>query len=693
MNSFKAWLNLVGLLTIVYTSAEARTHTIATGQTTGTYYQVGQLLSEGNGSIEVVPTKGSVENLIGVVKGTYQFGIVQSDVVYYNLGIQDIKPFQVIGTLYYEPIYILVRSGLHLSGIDELRGKRVAVGLDNSGTQLTSKTILGMFKISLEELEPYKLTYDEIVSSFTKGEIDAAFIIILGIPERIESLIKNDKVYLLKISRSDLTRIASANPNLYTLLSVIDPQDINERFPTISLTSVLIAHPGVDEDIVHNLAKRLCDKSFRNSRSIEKCKQYWQSYPFVLYNRNVGKSGLIHKKAFDYYKSQNLVIKYRVASVARFWFPSLLCLSVASIFIHKRTRLKIKQNSWIWMSYALLAITVVGYFCLFFFESNIMNPDIEGSPIDLYRVFLLVFKAGEVFCVTSGGKAVRTGMLVASGVFVAAMTSRVAAYFVGQKILEVFKMNPMKKKLSEHVVICNWTSKIEGVIKELRSGIIDRRAIIVLTQPTSQTTNKLPDMPEYDDVYIIIGNPVDENYLQRTNIPAAHAVLILADVEHSNDPDALSLMTLLSLKKVVSVDNNIQKKPNVVVEVLNPVFIKHMYEAGANEVIAYSDITHKLLAQAIITPGAIGFVREILTATDDSNEIYILGIPKKYEGLTFEELSHKINNKHRTTSNPLTLVGIRSKGELYINPRNEQFTKVNAGDEAVVLAWIKPKNL
>lgn len=693
MNSFKAWLNLVGLLTIVYTSAEARTHTIATGQTMGTYYKVGRLLSEGNDSIEVVPTKGSVQNLIEVVKDTYQFGIVQSDVVYYYQGIQDIEPFQVIGALYYEPIYILVRSGLHLSGIEELRGKKVAVGEDGSGTQFTSKTILGMFGISLDGLEAHKLKYDEIVSSFKKGKIDAAFIIILGIPEQIESLIKNGTVDILRISRSDLTRIASAHPNLYTLLPVIDPENINERFPTISLTSVLIAHPGVDEDIVHNLAQRLCDKSFRNSKSIEKCKQYWQSYPFVLYNRNVGKSNLIHKKAYDYYKSQNLAIKYRVASVARFWFPSLLCLSVASLLIHKRTRLKIKQNSWIWISYVLLAITVVGYFCLYLFESNIMNPDIEGSPIDLFRMFLLIFKAGEVFCVTSGGKAVRTGMLVASGVFVAAMTSRVAAYFVGQKILEVFKMNPTKQKLSEHVVICNWTSKIEGVIKELRSGFIDRRAIIVLTQPTSQTANKLPDIPEYDDVYMIIGNPADENYLQRTNISAAHAVLILADDKHSDDPDALSLMTLLSLKKVVSIENNIQQKPTVVVEVRNPVFIKHMYDAGANEVIAYSDITYKLLAQAIITPGAIGFVREILTTTDDSNEIYILGIPKEYEGLTFQELSRTINNKYRTTSNPLTLVGIRSEGQLYINPRNKQFSKVNAGDEAVVLAWIKPKNL
>ena len=180
MNSFKAWLNFVGLLTIVSTSAEARSHTIATGQTTGTYYKVGQLLSEGNDSIEVVPTKGSEENLKGILKDTYQFGIVQSDVIYYSQGTHVIKPFQVIGALYYEPIYILVRSGLHLSGIGELRGKRVAVAVRREFFQLEKST-----------------GKEKQLNNFVRGTIiEDQF---LGILRRVRILLENQQIIEAKI--------------------------------------------------------------------------------------------------------------------------------------------------------------------------------------------------------------------------------------------------------------------------------------------------------------------------------------------------------------------------------------------------------------------------------------------------------------------------------------------------------------
>lgn len=692
MNSFKTLLTLVGFLVTVCTSAEAQTISIATGQKAGTYYRVGQALSEGDSSIEVVSTNGSIENLNGVEEGTYEFGIVQSDILYSFREQQGYKRSKVIGGIYREPVYILIRNKLRLSRIDELRAKKVAIGLDDSGTQHTSEVILGIFGISLDELKPYKLTYNAIAKSLAEESIDAAFIVNLRIPEPIEPLVKNNSVYCLKIHRSDLAKIASAHSNLYTLLSAIDPKDANKRFMTISVTSVLIANPAVNKDIVLNLTKRLRDKSFRTSKFFESYELYWEPYPFLLY-RKAGESNLFHKIALDYYKSDNLIIKYRLGSIARFWFSFLLCFILLLLILYRRTRLIIKNDSWIWITYALLTIIGVGYFWLYFFESNVGNPDITGSPIDLFKIFLLVFKAGEVFCVTSVGRIVKIVILIASGIFVAAMTAKVAAYFVGQKILEVFKMVPKRNKLSEHVVICNWTPKTKGVIKELRSGFIEKRVIIVLTQPTRQTSDKLPDTPEYDDVYLIIGNPADDKYLQRANISGAHAILILADDEHSDNPDATSLMTLLSVGKVLSLDGNIQKKPNIVVEVLDPIFTNHMYEAGANEVIAYSDVTHKLLAQATITPGAIEFIREILTTTDDSNEVYILSIPQEYEGLTFQEFTYKIMNKYSGTSNPLTVVGVRSGGKLYTNPRKEQFPKINAGDEAMVLAWVKPQNL
>jgi len=692
MNNFITTIALVGMLAIGSINAETRTFSIATGQEEGTYFKIGNALKNGNPSIKVLSTKGSIQNFIGVEDGIYDFGIVQSDILFYFREQKKRKLSKVIGAIYREPIYILIRNKLRLSRIAELQGKRVAIGLDGSGTQYTSGTILGIFGITIDELKPFKLTYREIASALQNETIDAAFIVNLKIPKSIDSLIRNNFVYCLKINRSELTKIASFYPNLYLPLSAIDPKDNKNRFLTISVTSLLISNYAIGENIVYNFAKRLCDKSFRFSKFFKNYELYGEPYPFLV-NRKVGKPDLFHKSALKYYENKNLFKKYTFNLLVSFLFPFLLFLFPFLLIGYRPTRIIIRRNNWVWISYILLAIICVGYFLLYIYESKVGNPDITGSPADLFKMLSFIFKAGEVFCVTNEGILIRTVMLVASGVFIAIMTAKVAAYFVGKKILEVFKMFPNKNKLTGHIVLCNWTHKIQGVVQQLRSGFSDSRIIIVLTQPNRQTSDKLPITSEYDDVYTIIGNPSDFKYLQRANISGAQAVLILADSENSNEPDAISLMTLLSVMKVLSIERNIQKKPNIVVEVNNPVYANHMYEAGADEVIVYSDITHKLLAQAVITPGAIDFVREILTTTDDSNEIYFLIIPQKYEGLTFQEFAHLVIKKHSTTSNPLTVVGVRSEGRLYINPRIKQFSKIKTGDEAAVLAWVKPKNL
>ena len=101
---------------------------------------------------------------------------------------------------------------------------------------------------------------EQIAKELKDGTIDAAFIVNLQVPKRIEDLIKNNKAYCLKISKSDLTQIASAHSKLYTLLSVIDPKNINKRFMTISVTSVLITKAKTDKDVVRSFTKLLCDK-------------------------------------------------------------------------------------------------------------------------------------------------------------------------------------------------------------------------------------------------------------------------------------------------------------------------------------------------------------------------------------------------------------------------------------------------
>ena len=75
-----------------------------------------------------------------------QLGIVQSDVLEYIRDISDDQELKVIATklaavypLYKEEVHVL--GDLPLKTLQDLQGKRVAIGPQRSGTYLTAKTI------------------------------------------------------------------------------------------------------------------------------------------------------------------------------------------------------------------------------------------------------------------------------------------------------------------------------------------------------------------------------------------------------------------------------------------------------------------------------------------------------------------------------------------------------------------------
>jgi TRAP transporter TAXI family solute receptor len=216
LNGLKTWLFLVVLAVAVCACAQGdqkrksiyyedgndvkkpaegpNTIKIATGQEGGTYFATGKALGlalskEVNRTIEVIETEGSVENVEGVNNLDFDLGIVQADFLDFNYGRKNYDKFKVVGAMYHEPVFVLVRRKLQLSSIGELRGNSVAIGLEKSGTQHTSQTLLGIFGISLDEADRYAEDYGATAKLFGRGKVDAAFIVSAWIPKGLDRLL------------------------------------------------------------------------------------------------------------------------------------------------------------------------------------------------------------------------------------------------------------------------------------------------------------------------------------------------------------------------------------------------------------------------------------------------------------------------------------------------------------------------
>lgn len=183
---------------------------ILTGGPTGTYIQIGQdianLMDACGQTLNVRESAGSLENFLGVRnRRATQFGIVQSDVLEYlqTYSANDpdiaraIQGVRIAFPLYNEEVQILARSDI--ADTAGLNGKRVAVGIEDSGTFLTASLLLDLSGIAPAE----KLTIgpDASLERLLAGDIDALFYV-AGAPTALfqNSDIDGERFHLLPIT-------------------------------------------------------------------------------------------------------------------------------------------------------------------------------------------------------------------------------------------------------------------------------------------------------------------------------------------------------------------------------------------------------------------------------------------------------------------------------------------------------------
>lgn len=172
------------LLWILLIYSQAQALTIATGSGEGTYYQIAQdikQIAEKEGiPVEVIQTGGSFDNINLLGAGKVDLAIMQLDVLRFvteimlkETGLNVLKEAKVALNLYLEEIHIITKNP-EIRTVQQLEGKRVAVGPEKSGSALTSEVLLAGFGV---KIEPVFDLPERAVKKLSQGEIDALIFI------------------------------------------------------------------------------------------------------------------------------------------------------------------------------------------------------------------------------------------------------------------------------------------------------------------------------------------------------------------------------------------------------------------------------------------------------------------------------------------------------------------------------------
>ena len=202
------------LLLFAPASAQELEKNIMTGGPTGTYIKIGRDIA-GLGracgqTLNVVESAGSLENFIGVRnRRNTQFGIVQNDVLEYlktfeanDLEIQQaVRGVRIMFPLYNEEVHVLAKTDIR--SMADLAGRKVAIGVKDSGTYLTASLMLDILQV--RNVQKVELNPDKALPQLQSGEIDA-FFYVAGAPAALfeGDAIDGAKFHLLPITEAPL---------------------------------------------------------------------------------------------------------------------------------------------------------------------------------------------------------------------------------------------------------------------------------------------------------------------------------------------------------------------------------------------------------------------------------------------------------------------------------------------------------
>lgn len=243
---------------------------IATGGTAGTYYPLGGALAEilnknvpgVNASAQ--STGASVANINMLKDGKVDLAFVQNDITYYALnGLEMFKDKKVanlkgIATLYPETIQIVTIEDTGIKSLNDIKGKRVAVGAAGSGTEANARQILEAYGITYDDIKVQYLSFAEASNGLKDGNVDVAFVTAGHPTAAIQDIAAQRKLVLLSVDNDKADALIKKYP-YYTKLTIDANTYPNQTqaVTAVAVKAMLVATDKLTNDMAYNVTKAL----------------------------------------------------------------------------------------------------------------------------------------------------------------------------------------------------------------------------------------------------------------------------------------------------------------------------------------------------------------------------------------------------------------------------------------------------
>lgn len=278
------------------------------------------------------------------------------------------------------------------------------------------------------------------------------------------------------------------------------------------------------------------------------------------------------------------------------------------------------------------AVLVTGALAVLGFESGAPEAHVRGFGDALWFsiVTMTTVGYGDVTPVTGPGRVVGALLMFGGIGLLSVVSATFASVLVTQRIREGRGLDEIR--LKGHLIVCGWSQYADRVLEALSA--MGRGDAIVLV-------NELPEdvvaevLAARRGTRFVRGDPASELTLERANVRAAAAAVVLADATLAGADERTALVTL-ALKSV---------RPDlpVTAEALDLKSEPHLRRAGADEVVTSGEFNAFLLSSATASPGIPAVVRPLLS--HGASALRRVAIPDEHVGRTFGELARAMRER------------------------------------------------
>jgi len=244
--------------------------TIATGGSSGPYHIIGTTLAnEYTNTFDVnskpQSTGASVENINLIKEGKVEMAFVMSDVLTDAVNgtgsfSEPVTEVSQMARLYPNYVQIITTANSGIETVEDLVGKRVAVGDQNSGVEVNARNLLAGHGITYDDITVDYLGYAEAADGLKSGAIDAAFLT-SGLPNAsVLELSKTLDIKLVSVKPENIEKIAQDQPYFVSLEIPADTYGNAEPIPTAAIMNALVVSSDLSEDDVYQLTKLFFEK-------------------------------------------------------------------------------------------------------------------------------------------------------------------------------------------------------------------------------------------------------------------------------------------------------------------------------------------------------------------------------------------------------------------------------------------------